>query len=220
MDAAEYLNGFDDEPGYLDFARFGPIGRNVLEETAAHLPLVAHARFGSLAVLAGHDERMRNAAARASRFPADQIVFQDSASTAVLQVLFGMRGVLAVPPTASSALAVAAQRATAAVEGLSVRWIDSELGLVTPGTLRGQLDDDVTAVAVSLVDPRTGHLVDLDGVRQVVGDRLLIVDATHALGAADAPTEFADALVADGSRWMRAGGGRDSSPSAPAPSTS
>jgi len=48
---------------------------------------------------------------------------------------------------------------------------------VTPGNIRDQLTASVEAVAVSLVDFRTGYLVDLEGIRQVIGDRLLIVDA-------------------------------------------
>ena len=39
----------------------------------------------------------------------------------------------------------------------------------------------VVAVAVSLVDFRTGYLADLEGIRQVIGDRLLIVDAMQGV---------------------------------------
>lgn len=207
MDVEEYLSRFEEEPGYLDFARFGPVGRTVLDEAAAYLPAVAHARFGSAIALGSQDERVREAVAAVTGFPTEQTVFQESAAAGLLQVMFGMAGVVAVSPTASAALAVAARRAADALETLAVRWIEPDHGLVTAGTILRQLDEDVTAVAVSLVDPRSGHLVDLDGVRQVIGDRLLVVDATHALGAVDAPLEFADALVAGGANWARAGWG-------------
>ena len=48
MNVDEYAARFDEEPGYLDFARFGPIGAAVVEEEAAIVPLLARARFGSL----------------------------------------------------------------------------------------------------------------------------------------------------------------------------
>jgi selenocysteine lyase/cysteine desulfurase len=63
------------------------------------------------------------------------------------------------------------------------------------------------AVAISLVDFRTGYLVDLEGVRQVIGDRMLIVDATQGLGIVDAPYGVADVVVGGGQKWPRAGWG-------------
>jgi selenocysteine lyase/cysteine desulfurase len=76
-----------------------------------------------------------------------------------------------------------------------------------PSNLKHQLAKDVGAVAVSLVDFRTGYLVDLEGIRQVIGDRLLIVDAIQGFGVVDAPFEFADVVVAGGQKWVRAGWG-------------
>ena len=60
---------------------------------------------------------------------------------------------------------------------------------------------------VSLVDYRTGYLVDLDGIRQVIGDRLLIVDAIQGFGVVDAPYEVADVVVSGGQKWVRSGWG-------------
>jgi len=62
-------------------------------------------------------------------------------------------------------------------------------------------------VAVSLVDSRTGYLADIDGIRQVIGDRLLIVDAVQGFGVVDAPYEVADVVIAGGEKWLRAGWG-------------
>src|SRR5690606_19500787 len=49
--------------------------------------------------------------------------------------------------------------------------------------------------------------VDLEGIRQVIGDRLLIVDATQGFGVVDAPYELADIVAAGGQKWPRAGWG-------------
>jgi selenocysteine lyase/cysteine desulfurase len=78
---------------------------------------------------------------------------------------------------------------------------------VTPGNLKRQLTKSVAAVAVSLVDFRTGYLADLEGIRQVIGERLLIVDAIQGFGVVDAPYEVADIVVAGGQKWVRAGWG-------------
>ncbi|MEZ5190200.1 MAG: hypothetical protein R2717_04475 [Schumannella sp.] len=66
----DYAARFDEEPGYLDFARFGPVGAAVVEEEAALLPLLARARFGSLDAVLGpapHD-RVRAAVAALTGF--------------------------------------------------------------------------------------------------------------------------------------------------------
>ena len=60
---------------------------------------------------------------------------------------------------------------------------------------------------MSLVDFRTGYLADLEGIRQVIGDRLLIVDAMQGFGVVDAPYELADVVVSGGQKWARAGWG-------------
>jgi selenocysteine lyase/cysteine desulfurase len=70
-----------------------------------------------------------------------------------------------------------------------------------------QLPASVVAVAVSLVDFRTGYLADLEGIKQVIGDRLLIVDAAQGFGVVDAPYQLADILVAGGQKWVRSGWG-------------
>ena len=48
---------------------------------------------------------------------------------------------------------------------------------------------------MSLVDSRTGYLCDIEGIRQVIGDRLLIVDAIQGFGVVDAPWEAADVVL-------------------------
>ena len=201
---------FDEEPGYLDFARFGPVGAAVVEEEAALLPLLARARFGSLGSILDTTphRRLQEAVSSLTGFRADQIVFQPNTSQGLMHAAFGITGGLALSPAEFPSLTFAATRAAQALGVLQPFWMTTQPGRLTPGGIRGQdLPDAVVAVAMSLVDFRSGYLADLEGIRQVVGDRLLIVDATQGFGVVDAPYHLADIVVAGGQKWPRAGWG-------------
>lgn len=90
---------------------------------------------------------------------------------------------------------------------MELQWIETTNGRVTPADIRDQLTDSTTAVAVSLVDFRTGYVADLEGIRQVIGDRMLIVDAIQGFAVVDAPYELADVVASGGQKWARAGWG-------------
>jgi selenocysteine lyase/cysteine desulfurase len=205
-----YLGRFDEEPGYLDFARVGPIGAAVVEEEAALMPLLARARFGSLDPLLppGMSRRVEAAVSALTGFRAEQVVFQPNTSQGLMHAMFGITGGVAMSPAEFPSLTFAATRAAQALGVLQPHWMTTEPGRVTPGGIRGQeLPATVVAVAVSLVDFRTGYLADLEGISQVIGDRLLIVDATQGFGVVDAPYHLADILVSGGQKWLRAGWG-------------
>lgn len=205
-----YISRFDEEPGYLDFARFGPIGAAVVEEEAALLPLLARARFGSLDHVLDRTphERVQAAVAGLTGFRPDQIVFQPNTSQGLMHAMFGITGGVALSAAEFPSLTFAATRANQALGVLQPFWMGTEPGRLTPGGIQSQdLPSSVVAVAVSLVDFRTGYLADLEGIRQVIGDRLLVVDATQGFGVVDAPYRLADILVAGGQKWPRAGWG-------------
>jgi selenocysteine lyase/cysteine desulfurase len=125
-----------------------------------------------------------------------------------MHAMFGITGGVALSPAEFPSLTFAATRAAQALGVLQPFWMTTEPGRVTPGGIRGQdLPSSVVAVAVSLVDFRTGYLADLEGIAQVIGDRLLIVDATQGFGVVDAPYGLADIVVAGGQKWPRAGWG-------------
>ncbi|TQL47292.1 selenocysteine lyase/cysteine desulfurase [Homoserinimonas aerilata] len=203
----EFAAQFDEEPGYLDFARLGPLGLAVVEEERMHAEFLRRARFGSLDQLLGQDVRVREAASVLTGFAPEQIVFQPDTSTGLMHAMFGLTGQVALSPAEFPSLRYAVVRAQQALGLLSPVWLEAEHNRVTPGTLREQLTPEVTAVAVSLVDYRTGYLADLDGIRQVIGDRLLIVDAVQGFGVVDAPWELADVVASGGQKWVRAGMG-------------
>lgn len=80
-------------------------------------------------------------------------------------------------------------------------------GHVTPDAVAEALTDDVTVVSVSAVDFRTGYRADLAALRDVIGDRLFVVDGIQGFGVIEAPWEVADVLVVGGQKWLRAGWG-------------
>ena len=202
----DYALRFSDEPGYLDFARQAPIGQTAAAEQLALVEILSRGRFGSLDVLDAQDLRVREAVAALTGFSADQIAFQPNTSSGLMHSMFGLTGTVLLSPAEFPALTVSAVRSGEALHALQAEWLEAD-GPVTPGSIKQQLTPAITAVAVSLVDFRTGYLVDLEGIRQVIGDRLLIVDAIQGFGAVDAPYGLADIVVSGGQKWTRAGWG-------------
>lgn len=203
----QYAARFSEEPGYLDFARYAPTGRAVAEENAAQFDALERSRFGSGGALLAQRRRAQEAVAALTGFAPDQIAEQPNTSQALLHAMFGITGGVALSAAEFPSLPFAAQRAADALGVLRPQWLTTDHGRVTAGDLRGQLAASTTAVALSLVDFRTGYLADLEGIRQVIGDRLLVVDATQGFGVVDAPYELVDVLVAGGQKWPRAGWG-------------
>lgn len=196
---------FVEEPGYLDFARLGPVGAPVAAEERGYAEMLSRARFGSLTALAEQDARARAALSALLGFRPDQVALQPSSSQALMHVMFGLTGGVAASPAEFPAVGYAMARAAEALGVLVPHALSAER--LTPGVLRGQLTSSMRAVVVSLVDYGSGHLIDLEGIRQVVGDRLLIVDATQGAGVVDAPWHAADIIVGSGQAWLRAGPG-------------
>ncbi|MDH6180339.1 selenocysteine lyase/cysteine desulfurase [Microbacteriaceae bacterium SG_E_30_P1] len=203
---AEFSEQFSDEPGYLDMAAVGPLGRPARDDESAQSSLLGRARFGTIPSLLEQDARAREAVASLTGFGSDSVVFQPSTTQAMTQAIFGVEGELLLSTNEYPGITVAAERA-GGVLGREVRWFTPESGHVTPEALRDELTPDTAAVVVSLVDFRTGYRIDLDAVREVIGDRLLLVDAVQGLGAVDAPWQVADVIAAGGQKWLRAGFG-------------
>ena len=203
----DFAAGFDEEPGYLNFASIGPLGRIVVEEEQAQIELLSRARFGSLGSLERQDERARDAISAVTGFRADQISFQPNTSMGLMHAMFGITGGVLLSLAEFPSMTFAADRAASSLGVLKPVWLETDYGRVTPAVVKEQLSPGIAAVAVSLVDFRTGYLADIDGIRQVIGDRLLIVDAIQGFGVVDAPYQVADVVVSGGQKWARAGWG-------------
>jgi selenocysteine lyase/cysteine desulfurase len=200
-----YLGQFGEDEGYLDFARVGPPSRAVLAAGEEALTALSTAGAGTVDALMRAEERALAAASRLLGFPRGSVAFSPTTSAGLFQVAFGLRGTVLVSPAEFPANLYPWRRATAAG-----RLAAAELpaGPVTPDVVRTALESvDATAVAVSAVDFATGFRADLAGLRDVVGERLLVVDGIQALGAVDQDWTAADVLVAGGQKWLRSGWG-------------
>ena len=93
------------------------------------------------------------------------------------------------------------------VGGPAMRRVEIPDGRVTAAALSDAVDDETRAIAVSLVDYLSGFRVDLDELRELAGEALLVVDAIQGVGAVAQPLAPADVLTTTGVKWMRAGWG-------------
>lgn len=198
---------FSEEPGYLDFARFGPLSGAVADELRVQHDVLSHARFGTIPLLEQQDQRMRKAISALVEFRDDQIVAQPNTTAGISQIVYGLSGGILISPAEFPSSTVAVVRAARAIGALTPIWMGSDYGRVTPSSIREQLTSTTTAVLVSAVDYRTGFRVDLEGIREVIGDRLLIVDAIQGFGVVDMPWQVADVVASGGQKWLRAGWG-------------
>ncbi|UJP11609.1 aminotransferase class V-fold PLP-dependent enzyme [Microbacterium sp. KUDC0406] len=139
----------------------------------------------------------------------DEVVLQGSATHGLAQALYGVSGTVIASTAEFPSVSLTVERAAQASHGaLTPRWISPPGGLVTTDAVAEALSDEVTAVAVSHVDFRTGYRADLAALRELIGpDRLLIVDAVQSFGIVDIDWQAADVIAGHGYKWLRAGRG-------------
>ncbi|GGO89170.1 aminotransferase class V-fold PLP-dependent enzyme [Wenjunlia tyrosinilytica] len=196
-----YAEHFDEPEGYLDFARHGPPSRDVLDATARAMAASARADHTTVDELMRAEPRAIAAAARLAGTTPEHVVLMPNASTGLFHAAFGLpSGTVLVPAGEFPSNAYPWRRA-AALGRTGLRTLD---GWATPDAVKSALTDDVTAVSVSAVDFRTGYRADLGALREVVGDRLLVVDAIQGFGIAGMDWGAADVLVTGGQKWLRA----------------
>lgn len=205
----DYLASFGGEPGYLNWAAFGPLAPSVREELFADADLLGSGRPSSVALVAERIGQAQELIADLLGADAAEVSLQPSSTHGLMQALYGLSGqVIAFTgefPSVSLTLERAAQASAGA---LAARWITPADLRVTPDAVAEVLDDEVTALAVSHVDFRTGYRADLAALREVLGpDRLLIVDAVQSFGIVEADYAAADVVVGHGYKWLRAGRG-------------
>lgn len=201
------IESFDVAAGYLDWARFGPLSPSVRAEMHADAELLGTGRPSGVDLVKARGGESRALIAGLLGAAEDEIVLQPSATYGLTHAMFGLEGTVVVPAQDFPSVRITAHRAAAARGRLSVREIDPPEGIVTTDAVVQALTDDVTAVALSAVDFRTGALADLAGIRDAIGGRLLIVDAVQAFGVVDIDWTAADVVVGNGYKWLRAGRG-------------
>jgi selenocysteine lyase/cysteine desulfurase len=207
MELDAFQETFDGEPGYLDWAAFGPLSPAVRSEAQADTELLGSGRRSSVDLVGEHIGEARELIAQLLDADVSQVVLTPSTTYGLMQAVYGLAGGLLLSRGEFPSLTVAATRAADALGSLALQWIEPDGGMVTPEAVRAALTDDTRAVAVSLVDFRTGYRADLTALREVIGDRLLIVDAIQGFGVVEADYAAADVVCANGYKWLRAGRG-------------
>ncbi len=207
MDLDSLLASFDGEPGYLDWAAFGPLSPSVRSEVHADAELLGSGRRTGIDLVGEHILEARELLAGLLDAEVDQVALQPSTTHGLMQALYGLAGGLMLSRAEFPSLTVTATRAADALGSIDLQWLEPADGFVTPDVVREAITDDTRAVAVSLVDFRTGFRADLTALREVIGDRLLIVDAMQGFGAVAADYAAADVVCGNGYKWLRAGRG-------------
>lgn len=205
----DYLATFDSDPGYLNWAAFGPLSPSVRAEVFADADLLGSGRPSSLALVAERIDEARELVAELLSVAAETVTVQPAATYGLMHALYGLQGEVIASTAEFPSISMTLERAAQTSAGvLTPRWIEPSDSRVTPDAVAEALDDEVTALAVSHVDFRTGYRTDLAALRDVLGpDRLLIVDAVQSFGIVEADYAAADVIVGHGYKWLRAGRG-------------
>ncbi|MGM1017571.1 MAG: aminotransferase class V-fold PLP-dependent enzyme [Actinomycetota bacterium] len=205
----EYVATFESDPGYLNWAAFGPLSPSVRAEVFADADLLGSGRPSSIALVGERIGQAREITAELLDADAAEVTLQPSSSHGLMHALYGLAGHVIASRAEFPSVTVTLERAAQASGGaLSPRWITPPDSFVTPDAVAEVLDDEVTAVVVSHVDFRSGFRADLAALRDVIGpDRLLIVDAVQSFGVIDEDYRVADVVVGHGYKWLRAGRG-------------
>lgn len=207
MDLHAFLASFDGEPGYLDWAAFGPLSPSVRAEVHADAELLGSGRRAAIDLVGEHVVEARELLAELLDADVEHVVLQPSTTYGLMHALYGLGGGLMLSRSEFPSLTVTASRAAAALGSIDLQWLEPADGFVTPDAVAAAVADETRALAVSLVDYRTGYRADLGALRDVIGDRLLIVDAMQGFGAVDADYAAADVVCGNGYKWLRAGRG-------------
>ncbi|WP_191094441.1 aminotransferase class V-fold PLP-dependent enzyme [Nocardia colli] len=208
---AAYLAQFCETTGYLDFARYGPPSRAVVAASATAMHSGAMAGPDTVDELMSATDRAVRAVARLAGFATSSVVLVPNTSTGLFQAAFAIPFEPAIGEVLVSGSDFPANHypwARAAQAGrFRLRVLAPPGGRMTPEGIRAELRPDTTAVSVSAVDFATGYRADLAGIREVIGERLLIVDGIQGFGVTTQPWEVCDILVVGGQKWLRAGWG-------------
>lgn len=205
----DYTATFDEDPGYLNWAAFGPLSPAARAALVSDADLLSTGRAEGIATTAGRTAEAQAAVAGLLGSAADEVTVHPSSTHALQQALAGLEGAVIASSAEFPSVTITLDRAAAASGGrLAPRWITPAGTRVTAAALADALDPAVTALVVSHVDFRSGYRADLAALREALGeDRLLIVDAVQSFGVVDEDWAVADVVVGHGYKWLRAGRG-------------
>ena len=199
-----YAAHFTTTPGYLDFARFGPPSTDVLDAVNQVTRQAMSGNPDHAEAVIDAPEQTRRLVAELLTLPVEQVTLTPNTSTALFQAAYAMPEGVVLAPERDFPSNIRPWQRAAERGGPQLRLVASTTAAVA---LAEELDSSVTAVTVSAVDYRTGERADLATLREVVGDRLLIVDAIQGFGVVEADWACADVIAVGGQKWLRAGWG-------------
>lgn len=194
---------------YMDFARVGPLlaPAESARESVTRIVTRQPEKLDELDALA---EKARNLASKLTGFRSEAIALSPNTSAALFHMAFSLPpGEVLVSPFDFPANVQPWLRAQEHGRA-RVRWMTEPNGSrprITPELIAAALTTQTMAVAVSVVDSYTGYQIDLDALRAVIGDRLLIVDGIQALGALNIAWQAADVVASGAQKWLRGGWG-------------
>ncbi|MDR2321903.1 MAG: aminotransferase class V-fold PLP-dependent enzyme [Microbacterium sp.] len=205
----DYTATFGEDPGYLNWAAFGPLSPAARAALVSDADLLATGRAEGIAATAGRTAEAQAAVAGLLGSAPGEVTVHPSSTHALQQALAGLDGTAIASAAEFPSVTITLERAAAASVGrLAPRWITPPRTRVTADTVADALDPAVTALVVSHVDFRSGYRADLAALREALGeDRLLIVDAVQSFGVVEEDWAVADVVVGHGYKWLRAGRG-------------
>ncbi len=204
---AAYRDQFAEPFGYVNFASIGPVGRRVIDESAAALERLHVPDGDAVAPAVEAYESGKRRLADLLDWDVAQVTATPSTSSGLFHVAFGLPPGNVVVPTAEFPANVYPWLRAADRGGPAVRFVDLPDGRLTADRVAAAVDRETVAVSVSVVDFLTGFRADVAAIRAAAGEALLVVDAIQGLGAVGFAADAADVVVGGGQKWLRAGWG-------------
>lgn len=209
MSIDEFRATFAIEPGYLNWAAFGPLSTSVVDEVHIDADLYASGRQSGIGLVNEHANEAVDLLSQLLDVPLSWMTHQPSTSHGLQQAILGVRsGAVMASMAEWPSVTIPIARAADAFGRITAQLITPPENMMTPEAVAEALTPETTAVVVSLIDFRTGYRADLGALRDVIGeDRLLIVDAVQGFGVVEADYAAADVVTGNGYKWLRAGRG-------------
>ena len=204
----DYLSQFSAPDGYLDFAAVGPPSQAATEALMKAFKWVASPTGPAGVPLHAGVLRARQSVATMLGANVDQVGLTHSTSEGLFSAAFGLgEGGNVVVPAGEFPANLYPWIRAAERSGPEVRFVEIPHGRTTAEVLAPFVDSETKAISVSLVDFLTGFRVNVEELRALAGDRLLVVDGIQGVGAVGASLAPCDVLVVGGQKWLRAGNG-------------
>ena len=200
-----FLDQYDEPFGFMDFASVGALPRSARGRFRQFVESMDGDSGPIVPLLFEQIEATRALAADLVGMDTDHVSLVSSTSAGLFAAAFGLNGGSVVIPATDFPANLYPWIRAGEAGHIEPRFVAADDGRYTPGVLAKAVDSSTVAIAISQVDYQTGYRCDLEGLRELAGEALLIVDSVQALGALRSPMPHADIVVAGGQKWLRSG---------------